>query len=230
MTMNITLNTITKSYQPSDGAVVNALRDVSVTFVSGQVTAIVGPSGAGKSTLLHVVGLMDRPTAGTVFFDDNDCSSISEGRKAGLRRDKIGFLFQMHYLLPDFTVFENVLMPLWDENVKHRVRVEGLLDHLGLKGRMNHLPHELSGGEQQRAALARALVNEPSVLLADEPTGNLDTATGSLVQDLMFAECRKRRMTVILVTHHEALAKKADRIVTLRDGTITEDTGNEDLS
>jgi lipoprotein-releasing system ATP-binding protein len=228
--MKISLMHISKSYQPAAGADVDALREVTTTFTSGHVTAIVGPSGAGKSTLLHVIGLMDRPTHGSVLFDDFDCSVLSEARKADFRRKKIGFLFQMHYLLPDFTVFENVLLPLWDERSKHTDRVKELLTQLGIKERMHHLPHELSGGEQQRAALARALINEPEVLLADEPTGNLDTVTGSRVQDLMFEECRKRKMTVVLVTHHEALAKKADRIVTLSDGAITEDTCNENLS
>ncbi|MEI8218163.1 MAG: ATP-binding cassette domain-containing protein, partial [Elusimicrobiota bacterium] len=126
--------------------------------------------------------------------------------------------------------YENVLLPLWDEKHKHFERAESLLSQLGIHGRKNHLPHELSGGEQQRAALARALINEPSLLLADEPTGNLDTVTGARVQDIMFEECPKRHMTVILVTHQESLAKKADRIITLRDGIITEDTENENLS
>lgn len=222
--MRIALEKASKTYHLSDGAPVTALRETSIVFQPGSVTAIVGPSGAGKSTLLHIVGLMDRPTTGAIKIDDVDCAAAADTRRAALRREKIGFLFQMHYLLPDFTVLENVLMPLWEQRQRHRARVEGLLDQLGLSSRLTHLPHELSGGEQQRAALARALVNEPSLLLADEPTGNLDSVTGAVVQDIMFAACAKRNMTVILVTHSEQLAQKTNRIVTMRDGIITEDT------
>jgi lipoprotein-releasing system ATP-binding protein len=219
--MNIQVEELQKSFFPDRRMEVKALRGVSLSIKSGETLAVTGPSGAGKSTLLHILGLMDRPTGGRILFDGRDSSELSDAERAGMRKMKIGFLFQMHYLLPEFTIFENALIPVWGERSSKKSGVEELLVNLGLKDRLKHLPSELSGGEQQRAALARALANGPELLLADEPTGDLDRETGEAVEDILFSECVKKKISLVLVTHNDELAGKAGRIMKMRDGKIS---------
>ncbi len=218
--MNVRFENIFKTYQLSSSVEVKALRGVNATIEQGEAVAIVGPSGAGKSTLLHLAGLMDRPTGGDVFLDNKNVTAYPEKLSCDLRREHIGFIFQMHYLLPEFTVLENVLIPVWDKRRSIVKDAQSLLDSLGLTERLHHLPSELSGGEQQRVAMARALISGPSLVLADEPTGNLDRETGALVEDLLLAECKRRNATLIVVTHNAELAAKAGRIISMRDGMI----------
>ena len=218
--MNISAENISKSYFLGQGLEVKALKEVSVHIDPGETVAVMGPSGAGKSTLLHLLGLMDRPTAGKILIDSVNFSDLSDGEYSQARRGKIGFLFQLHYLLPDFTVLENVLIPVWDGPPEMRDRALELLEKLGLSNRLGHMPSELSGGEQQRVAMARALVKNPSVLMADEPTGNLDRETGEKVEKLLLGECRNRGISLIIVTHNPDLAAKADRIIRMRDGLL----------
>lgn len=203
------------------------LNGISVSLVESEIVAIVGPSGSGKSTLLHLLGLMEKPTGGNIYFYDNDVTSLDDDERAVIRNKTIGFLFQFHYLLPEFTLFENVLLPTMINREKKRnarERVFHLLDALGIRKRSHHLPGELSGGEQQRAALARALINHPRIILADEPTGNLDKECGIEIQELLWSQCRNAGTTMILVTHNESLAAQADRVLKIDDGKIISDT------
>lgn len=218
--MDIKVEGLNKSYFISDKIEVRALHDVELEVKSGETIAIIGPSGAGKSTLLHLIGLMDSPTRGKVMFEGIDQVSADENQRSDTRRNKIGFLFQLHYLLPEFTIEENVMLPVWHSRSGKKDKVKPLLGRLGLSERLSHLPSELSGGEQQRAALARALICEPRLLLCDEPTGNLDRETGENVENIIFSECREKKITLILVTHNMELAKKAGRIIEMRDGAI----------
>jgi lipoprotein-releasing system ATP-binding protein len=201
------------------------LRGVEVSVSAGEIIAIVGPSGSGKSTLLHCLGGLDRPTSGTVRVDGEDLSTLGEIELARLRNEKVGFVFQFHHLLPDFSALENVMLPLLiagQSKEKARVRSERLLDEVGLAARSTHAPSELSGGEQQRVAVARALANEPSVVLADEPSGNLDVAHSAELHDLL-CELRDRRGTTFVVaTHEPELASRADRVLALRGGRLVE--------
>lgn len=222
--MNIELRSVTRSYNPDGIAEVHALKGVSLSVAPGESLAIVGPSGAGKSSLLHILGLMDRPTTGSVFIDGKDVSLLADRDYVALRHHAVGFLFQFHYLLPDFTVGENVMLPVWDEKAAKWPLARHHLEHLGLSSRIDHMPTELSGGEQQRVALIRALIGEPKLLLADEPTGNLDRETGAAVEALMFDECRRRGITLVLVTHNLELAEQAERVVSMRDGLIVSET------
>jgi ABC-type lipoprotein export system ATPase subunit len=218
--MNITAESLQKSYFLDRGLEVKALRSVSIEIKPGETVAIMGPSGAGKSTLLHLLGLMDRPTGGKLLIDGVDYAGLSDRKYSLTRREKVGFLFQMHYLLPDFTVLENVVLPVWDEPEQKRKKAKELLDKLGLSDRLEHMPGELSGGEQQRVAMARALVKDPAVVMADEPTGNLDRETGEKVEEILFNECKNRGISMVLVTHNPDLASKAGRIIKMRDGLI----------
>ena len=211
-----------KSYQTGD-AKVEALRGVSLKILPGEVVAITGPSGCGKSTLLHILGALDTPTSGQVYLEGHPLHSLNDDKLTSLRQLKIGFVFQFFHLLPTLTVEENVLLPLLlsgraDAAGKNRARL--LLDAVGLADRTHHRPHQLSGGQMQRAALARALVHRPSVLLADEPTGNLDSASSAAVVDLLTTLARREKTTVVLVTHSEEVAKAADRRIHLVDGRI----------
>jgi lipoprotein-releasing system ATP-binding protein len=218
--MNITGSNIQKSFYLDRGLEVKALKKIDIEIKSGETVAIMGPSGAGKSTLLHILGLMDRPSGGNLFIDGIDYSRIHEGAYSQARYSKIGFLFQMHYLLPDFTVWENIIVPIWDESKEKKQKAGRILERLGLSNRLEHMPGELSGGEQQRAALARALVKEPEILMADEPTGNLDRETGEQVEEVLFGECRERGISLVIVTHNPELAAKAGRIIRMRDGML----------
>ena len=218
--MDIRTENLNKSYFLNHGAEIKVLRDINLEVGSGETVAIVGPSGAGKSTLLHILGLMDRQTSGKVILDGADLTMSSDREHAEIRRRKIGFLFQLHYLLPDFTVWENVMLPVWDDKETKLGAVGELLERLGLKDRLHHMPSELSGGEQQRVALARALISVPRLLMADEPTGNLDRETGEMVEEIMLGECRSRGITLLLVTHNPELARKAGRTLTMQDGKL----------
>ncbi len=202
---------------------VELFRDVDLTISRGEMVAVVGASGVGKSTLLHILGTLDRPTAGKVLFGGNDVFLWSEDQLAAFRNRHIGFVFQFHYLLPEFTALENVMMPgliagLTRKNL--RERAEDLLDKLQLSHRRFHRPAELSGGEQQRVAIARALVLGPSLLLADEPTGNLDTKTARRFHDLLVALNQELGITMVVVTHNQELAAIMHRTLQLSDGQL----------
>jgi lipoprotein-releasing system ATP-binding protein len=220
--MHLKAENLIKSFELGRDVKIQALRDVSLEISQGEIVSIIGPSGAGKSTLLHLLGLMDRPTAGKIFFDGLDSNTFNDAAFSGIRNEKIGFLFQFHYLLPDFSVLENILIPVWQKRAEKKDFALKLLDRLGLSNRIEHMPSELSGGEQQRVALARALINNPELIMADEPTGNLDRETGEKVEEIMFAESRKNNITIILVTHNTELAGKATRVLKMRDGRILE--------
>jgi ABC-type lipoprotein export system ATPase subunit len=202
------------------------LKGVSVGVQRGETLAITGQSGAGKSTLLHVLGGLDLPSQGDVAFEGQSVYRWSGARRTRWRADRIGFVFQSFHLLPELDVADNVMLPALTrrgalrEEQRHRARAVELLDRVGLAGRARHRPLELSGGEQQRAAIARALMNEPDLVLADEPTGNLDSKTGQVVLDYLFDLTRGRGHTVVLVTHNEALADLCSRRIHLKDGRI----------
>ncbi|SFC20294.1 lipoprotein-releasing system ATP-binding protein [Parapedobacter composti] len=199
------------------------LKGVDLHVNTGEIVSIVGASGAGKSTLLHIVGTLDRPDKGTVTINGTDIGTLSSKQLSAFRNEHIGFVFQFHHLLPEFTALENVCIPAFIKKVGRKEaeqRAEALLDLLGVAHRMDHKPAELSGGEQQRVAVARALVNNPDIVLADEPSGNLDSENASALHRL-FVELRDRlNQTFVVVTHNEELAATADRIVHIKDGVI----------
>ncbi len=205
---------------------VDVLREVTLSVRKGERVSIMGASGAGKSTLLHLLGGLDRPTTGQVLFEGRDLYEMSAARRTEMRATRVGFVFQAYHLLPELDMVDNVMLPaLSRPGALRRMdalreRALGLLDRVGLKARGNHRPLELSGGEQQRAALARALMNSPDLLLADEPTGNLDSATGRQVLDYLFALVQESGHTLILVTHNDAVAALCGRQLVLRDGRL----------
>ncbi len=216
-----------KSY-PHGGRVIEVLKGIDLSLAAGEMMAVVGSSGAGKSTLLHVLGTLDQPTAGSIKFDGQEVTRLSPARLADFRNHTIGFVFQFHHLLPEFTALENCAMPALIAGVSRgeaEARAYKLLDRVGLSERVTHRPGELSGGEQQRVALARALIMEPRVLLADEPTGNLDTHTGEEIHGLVVELNRERGMTMLVVTHNADLAARMPRRVRMIDGVLTEDAG-----
>jgi putative ABC transport system ATP-binding protein len=207
----------------SGGRVVTVLDGVSFDVARGECVAVTGPSGSGKSTLLGLVAGLDTPTSGTVVVDAVDLGTLDEDALARFRRDRVGVVFQSYHLIPTLTAVENVAIPLELAGVAGaRGRAERLLDEVGLGARGHHYPVQLSGGEQQRVALARAVARAPGLLLADEPTGNLDSATGAAIIDLLLTLNRERGSTLLLVTHDPALAAHADRQIALRDGRIVE--------
>ncbi|UQA60049.1 ABC transporter ATP-binding protein [Polyangium aurulentum] len=219
------------------GRKLEVLRGIDVTIGQGEIVAIVGPSGAGKSTFLHCIGTLDLPTSGKIRLAGEELVGLPSWRLAAIRNKTIGFVFQFHHLLPEFNALENVMMPGLIQG-KSRAAMEGpakeLLTEVGLGHRVTHRPGELSGGEQQRVALARALVLSPKLLLADEPTGNLDSATSGAMHELFFEINRKHGTTIVVVTHNPAFAESMPRIVSLKDGTVDSDrwvskpTGAED--
>ena len=199
------------------------LSELSFSIEKGQTIAIVGASGSGKSTLLHILGCLDRPTSGRIIVDGQDTSTLSDHQLAGLRNKSIGFVFQFHHLLPEFTAVENVALPLLVSGMEKSQSLglaEGLMDEVGLKERCLHRPSELSGGEQQRVAVARALANSPEIILADEPTGNLDRQSGAVVADLLWRMNQEKNIALVLVTHNNELASRADKIMELKDGRL----------
>jgi lipoprotein-releasing system ATP-binding protein len=219
------LDRITRVYKQAGRELV-VFRDISLSLKRGEIAALVGQSGAGKSSLLHIAGLLEEPTEGEVFIEGQAVSHLPERARTEIRRETLGFVYQFHHLLPEFTALENVAMPRRiagfsrDHAAKEAKR---LLAMVGLAERVDHRPSQLSGGEQQRVAIARALANSPRVLLADEPTGNLDSATGTQIVDLLVGLHRRHGTTLILVTHDPALAAHAERIVELRDGRVVAD-------
>ena len=215
---------LTKSYRSGDHEL-TVLRDVSFVIPTGAFVAIAGPSGSGKTTLLGLLAGLDRPSSGTVLLDDVDLTALSEDERAALRGQKVGFVFQSFQLIPTLTALENVQVPLELRGERNaRPRALGLLARVGLADRTHHYPAQLSGGEQQRVALARAFVNAPRVLFADEPTGNLDSATGARIIELLEELNRDAGTTLVLVTHDPALASRAGRIIRLSDGAVVDDS------
>jgi lipoprotein-releasing system ATP-binding protein len=209
-----------------DGDRVEVLKGVSFHIAPGELVAIVGPSGVGKSTLLHLLGALERPTSGEIRYGQTILSALSDLKLAEFRNRQVGYVFQFHHLLPEFSALENVMLPLLIRRFptgQAAERAAMLLGSVGLTERLRHRPGEMSGGEQQRVALARALVGEPTVLLADEPTGNLDSKTGDEVFALLRQLNRERHLTSVLVTHNEAMARQADRILRMLDGRIVGD-------
>lgn len=216
---------LTKTYG-SNGNTVEALKTTSLVVNQGDFVAIVGPSGSGKSTLLHLLGGLDKPTFGKVVIDGTDVYSLSENNLSIFRRKKIGFIFQFYNLIPVLTAEENIILPLLLEGKSKdcdKSYIEELMSLLGLKERRNHLPNAMSGGQQQRVAIARALANRPSIILADEPTGNLDTKTSREVLELLRLSINKYNQTLIMITHDAQAAYTADRIITIEDGVIIDD-------
>ena len=216
----IRVEQLLKSYG-NGGKRVEVLKGVDLTFSQGEKAAIVGASGVGKTTLLHILGTLDRPSMGKVFYEGKDIFTLNEKDLSLFRNREIGFVFQFHHLLPEFTALENTMMPCLIQGIPEKEaesRAETILTLVGLKERLSHKPGELSGGEQQRVAVARALVLEPKVLLADEPTGNLDTKTGESVFDLLQELNRIKGVTLIVVTHNLKLAEKLSRQIQLIDG------------
>lgn len=203
---------------------VNAVDNINLTINQGEFVAIVGPSGSGKSTLLHLLGGVDRPSSGKVIVDGTDIYSLSEEELAIFRRRKVGFIFQFYNLVPVLDVEENILLPLLLDNKKvDRKYIDELISILGLNERKDHLPNELSGGQQQRVSIGRALAYSPSIVLADEPTGNLDSQNSKEIVDLLKLSVQKYNQTLVLITHDLDIASQADRIITIEDGSIVKD-------
>lgn len=205
------------------GRALKILRGTGLSVAPGEVVGLLGPSGSGKSTLLHIAGLLEQPDAGSVIINGETCGKLSEQKRTRIRRGSIGFVYQFHHLLPEFTALENVLLPqLIAERSEKEARdhAAALLSRLGLKKRLEHLPSQLSGGEQQRVAIARALANDPEILLADEPTGNLDESTAEKVMKELITAARDKGVGAIIATHNMALAARMDRCVHLHEGKL----------
>ncbi len=231
----ISVKNLNKTFS-GNGIELQVLKGINLEIYKGEVAAIMGPSGVGKSTLLHIIGTLDKPTSGEVFYEDRDISSLDEKALSGFRNRTIGFIFQFHHLLPEFNAVENIMMPaMIGARVKGQAclpvgrgssykeikeKAEKLLDELGIYARKDHKPGELSGGEQQRVAAARALILEPKIVFADEPTGNLDTQTGDEVFNLLIELNKKKGITFLIVTHNDALASKCGRIIRMLDGRV----------
>ena len=227
----ITLDKIVKNYKVGN-IIVKALRGVSIDIDKNEYVAIMGPSGSGKSTLMNLIGCLDTPTDGRYVLNGNDVSKLDDNQLADIRNNEIGFVFQTFNLLPRYNALENVMLPLIYAGVSKTDRLkraQDVLDNVGLADRIAHKPNELSGGQRQRVALARALVNHPSIILADEPTGNLDSKTSKDIMNL-FDEIHRMGNTIIIVTHEEFIAKRAKRIVKLMDGEVESDVLNEEIT
>ena len=215
---------VRRVFAGGDGQLLEILRGIDMEVRRGEFVAIVGSSGAGKSTLLHLLGALDNPTTGDIWLDGSRYADLDARGAAELRNRKLGFVFQFHHLLREFSALENVMMPLLiagSSPRKARSRAEEVLSEVGLAGRMSHRPAELSGGEQQRCAVARALVHDPSVVLADEPSGNLDHANAERLHEIFFRLAREYETAVVVVTHNRQLAGRADRVLLLEDGRLT---------
>jgi lipoprotein-releasing system ATP-binding protein len=218
-----------KSYPTGAFSELHVLKGIDFEAFEGEIITIVGHSGVGKSTFLHLIGALDRPTSGRIELDGQDISHYDEAKLAHFRNRTIGFVFQAHHLLPEFTALENVMMPgliAGQNGSELKKRSVELLTSVGLKERQTHRPNELSGGEQQRVAVARALCNQPRLLLADEPSGNLDMSTAEALHHMLWDLCRRLRQTMIIVTHNRELAGRADRIIELSDGRIKTEVSN----
>jgi putative ABC transport system ATP-binding protein len=225
MSIIIKLNNLNKFYSNGNNRV-HALKDINFEVENGEFVAITGPSGSGKSTLLHNIGCIDKPSSGNVFFNGIDVSKFSSGELAKFRLNSIGFVFQHFYLLPSLTAFENIELPLQEAGVskkKRTERVKYLLEAVGLYDRSSHRPGQLSGGEQQRVAIARALANDPPLILADEPTGELDSKTGTKIIDILIDINKNQGKTTLVVTHDENISKRASRVIRIIDGSMVSD-------
>ena len=223
----IQVKDVHKSYDLGE-TFVHALRGVSFSIEEGEFVSIMGPSDSGKSTLMNIVGCLDTPSEGTYLLNDRNVGNLDEEQLAGIRNEQIGFVFQKFQLLPRSSALENVALPLKYASVKQSerlIRAEEVLNKVGLTNRLTHKPTELSGGEQQRVAIARALVNSPSILFADEPTGNLDSKTGDQVLKI-FKDLNKRGQTIVVITHEREVAKQSQRTITIKDGEIGSDSIN----
>ncbi len=208
---------------------VTVVNDVSFTVAKGEILSIVGPSGAGKSTLLHLMGALDKPDGGSVLIDGVDILKLPPKKQAKFRNSQLGFVFQFHHLLPEFSALENVCMPLWIKGTAKQeaaAQATEMLEIVGLGSRLHNKPSELSGGEQQRVAIARALVTRPAVVMADEPTGNLDSANAQAVHELFLKLRTDFNQTFVMITHNDELAAMTDRTLTMRDGKIVEERKN----
>jgi len=219
----IKVSAICKSYRDNLNNL-EVLKDINFSVSAGEFLVIQGPSGAGKSTLLHILGGLDNPTQGKVYFQGEDIYAIDENSRSNIRNQKIGFVFQFFHLLPELNALENVLLPgilrsWWERKKSRRVALE-LLERLGLSARLTHRPSALSGGEQQRVAIARALVNQPQLLLCDEPTGNLDSENGKKILQLLVEFNQRQKITIVMVTHDQEIASGASRVMHLKDGII----------
>jgi lipoprotein-releasing system ATP-binding protein len=220
----LVMEAVRRSYR-TDAGTLDVLTSVDLALKAGEIVALVAPSGSGKSTLLHLAGLLDRPDGGRVLMDGRDAGTLPDAARTAIRRDHIGFVYQFHHLLAEFTALENIVLPQMIAGVQRRraeVRAGELLTAFGLGHRLKHLPGKLSGGEQQRVAIARALANGPSLLLADEPTGNLDTATADVVFNELLSAVRGQGVAALIATHNPDLAARMDRRVTLRGGGLIE--------
>ena len=218
----LVLRGVQRTYRTGAGAL-PVLRGVDLTLAAGEIVALVAPSGAGKSTLLHLAGLLEKPDGGAVIVGGREAGALSDAERTAIRRDTIGFVYQFHHLLAEFSALENVMLPQMIAGVARPAaasRARELLGAFGLSARLAHLPGKLSGGEQQRVAIARALANRPRVLLADEPTGNLDVATAGVVFAELLATVRGQGVAALIATHNPDLAARMDRVVTLRDGAV----------
>ena len=210
------LESLTKTYKTGD----QALKAVDLEIPEGQVLALIGPSGAGKTTLLHILGCLDQPTSGEVLIDGVDASRLPEAELVKLRRDKIGFVFQQFYLIPGLSVYDNIALPLlFSKKPASPEKITRLAEMVGLEHRLEHVPSQLSGGEMQRTAIARGLVNEPEILLADEPTGNLDSDNSEKIFEIL-RSLRHNGLTIVMITHNPELATRADRTVHIKDGLV----------
>jgi len=214
---------LTKTYG-KDNTTVTALNNVSFSVEKGEFVAIVGASGSGKSTLMHLIGGVDRPDSGRVLVDGNEIYKLNESELAIFRRRNIGIVYQFYNLIPTLTTEENIMLPyLLDNRKPEQSKLQEILNTIGLADRVKHLPNELSGGQQQRVSIGRALINDPAIILADEPTGNLDSKAGREVMDLLKLSNRCDNQTLIVITHDEKIALKADRVITISDGSIVSD-------
>jgi putative ABC transport system ATP-binding protein len=228
----IEVKNLSKTYQLGANNVVHALRGISLSIDKGEFVTVVGPSGSGKSTLMHILGCLDQPTSGQYFLDGKDVSRLSDDELSGIRNRQLGFVFQGFNLLARTSALENVELPLLYTNgggfsaAERRKRAAAALEAVGLSDRADHHPNQLSGGQQQRVAIARALLNNPSILLADEPTGNLDSRTSIEVMDIFQALKEQRGITIVLITHEQQVAEYGSRIVSFKDGHIVSDTPN----
>ena len=222
--MLIKVQNLKKQYE-NEELVTKILHGLSFEIKKGEFVSIMGPSGSGKSTLMHILGLLDRPSNGTYYFEDKDVSQLDDDELAKLRNEKIGFVFQAFHLLPKTTVLENVILPLtYSKNKEnHKTKATEVLSSVGLKHRLDYYSNQISGGEKQRVAIARALVNDPDIVFADEPTGNLDSKSGKQVMEIL-QKLNEKGKTVILVTHETYTAEHADRIISIKDGLIINDT------
>ncbi|MBI5061238.1 MAG: ABC transporter ATP-binding protein [Candidatus Aenigmarchaeota archaeon] len=219
----IELKNVKKTYKMDDVST-DVLKGISLTVRNNKRVAIMGPSGSGKSTMLHIMGCLDKPTSGSVVIDGEDISDMSDDELAKIRREKIGFIFQFFYLLPSLTAKKNVMLPMSFNNVprdEQEKRASELLTMVGLGNRMNHFPSQLSGGERQRVAIARSLANNPSIVLADEPTGALDSKTGKEIIDILNRLYREQGVTLVMITHDANVARNAEDIICIKDGEIT---------